>query len=619
MNRAERRQQKKLAKKAAKKGGGVTPPTISPTVYDQMVAKLQNGLQLHQQGDLARAKALYMEVLEIDEHQVDANHLLGLIAHQQGDSEKAVGLIAKALAVKPDIPDALNNYGSALLALKRNDEAIDAFLQALSYSPQHIDAQFNLGHAYQMQGQLELADGAYVKVLQLNALHPKALLNRACLLRDLGRYDEAIACCQTIIDADPTVSDAHNNLGSIYVLEERWEDACSSFAQAIASDPNNADALSNMGCVMREMHRYDDAIKLFHQAIAINPNMANAYSSLADSLMATGEYGRAGEALNKAISLAPDHTDAHVNMGILQLLQGNYVLGWKHYQWRRGGTEKSLLSRTYSQPMWDGQAFEGRTIYIYPEQGGGDYIQFLRFVPDVVALGGHVILEVPEPFSALVAGELTGVEQIVSGAPLPTFDCHASIMELPALMNLDINGFSNCGVYLHPQTDIEEAWRGHLGAQEGIRVGLVWSGNPDHKNDHNRSIRADLLKPLTSVDGVSLFSFQVGERAVDVKSIGETVVELSERFSNYAETAGALSQMDLVISVDTSVVHLAGAMGVPTWVLLPKVPDWRWMLKREDSPWYSSVRLFRQSDAGDWSGVMEHVVAELTSLVESKT
>ncbi len=619
MNRAERRQQKKLAKKAAKKGGGGASPAVSPSVHDQMVVKLQTALQLHQQGDLSAAKALYREVLDLDANQVDANHLLGLIAHQQGDSQKAVELIAKALAVKPDIPDAQNNYGSALLALNRVDDAIDAFKKSISYNPQQIDALFNLGHTYQIQGQLELADDAYVRTLKLNPGHMKALLNRGSLLRELGRLEEAKSCYQTIIDADPSITDAHNNLGSVYVLEERFDDACTCFAQAIACDPNNADALSNMGCVMREMHRYDDAIKLFHQAIAINPNMANAYSSLADSLMATGEYGHARVALSKALNIVPDHMDAHVNMGILQLLHGDFDEGWKHYQWRRGGTEKSLLSRNYPQPMWDGKAFEDKAIYIYPEQGGGDYIQFLRFIPGVVALGGKVYLEVPAPFSSLVTDQFPGVELLVSGSPPPSFDVHASIMELPALMEMGEEGYASNGAYLNPSSDIEGSWNDRLNSDKGLRVGLVWSGNPEHKNDHNRSVDAGVLRPLSDIKGVTLYSLQVGERAGNVHDISGDVIDLSEQFTDYNQTAGALSQMDLVISVDTSVVHLAGAMDVPTWVLLPKVPDWRWMLERENTPWYSSVRLFRQSEAGNWADVIERIVSELTKLANSKS
>ncbi len=611
MNRAERRQQEKLAKKAAKKGGAPAAQPQVPASGNQLNELLGKAVEFHGAGQLDEAVPLYKKILEVDPNQPDANHLLGVIAHSQNDLTQAEQLISKALSVHPNFPEALNNYAIVISALGRAAEAPDHLKKAISLNPDYLEPYFHLGLACTELGRLEDAIAAYEDLLKKDPDNVKALNNCGNLYQELGRLDDAVRLQQRNVELDPDSAIPHSNLGAIYMQQKRFEDATAEFAAAIACDPMFTDGLNNMGCALIELERFDEAVSMFNTAISLNPEAPSAYSSLSDVLILQHKYAEAEEALTKALTLQNDFADAHMNMGILKLTQGDWANGWKHYSWRRAGKSESLQARNYPRPLWNGEPFEGKTLFIYPEQGGGDFLQFVRFVRLAAERGGKVILEVPLPFAGLPIDVPDNVEIVSSSDMEIQIDLHASIMDLPWMLGFETEDQLAAEPYVHVPDNIKAQWAERLGEKVDMRVGLVWSGNPDHRNDKNRSIDASMLSSLSDIEGVSFYSFQVGPTADQYTAIGQGVTDLSPHFSDYVQTAGALSQIDLLISVDTSVVHLAGAMGIPAWVLIPKVPDWRWMLDRADNPWYLRTRVYRQADFGAWEPVFEKVKADL--------
>lgn len=607
MNRAERRQQKKLAKKA-----GISGRFSAPPAGVNLAERLQAAVALHQSGQLQDAEPIYRQILQYDPANVDANHLLGLVAYQSNRSEEAVELISKALVVNPTYGEAHNNLGTVQLALHRIEDAAHSFHQAIKTKAHYAEAHFNLANVLTAQRNFDGAIQSFQRALDINPGYAEARLNLANILKTVGRLDEAVALYRQVLETNPTLAQAHNNLGAAFLELLRLEDAAASFAQAIALDPRYVEAISNLGTVMRGLGQVEEAVRLHLQALSIQPQYADAHNNLGNAYLDEMEYQSAGECYRKALSIDANHVDAHINLGFLSLLMGDFKNGWAHNAWRRRGKELSLWPRNYPQPLWDGGNLNGRSIFIYPEQGVGDFIQCARFVENVIRLGGDVTLEVPRSLVPLFDHFLPDLKLIVSGDAIPEFDCHASVMDLPGLLGIDLNALPGKTSYITPSPDAQAIWQKRLADGQGLRVGLVWAGNPKHKNDRARSMDPALLQPLTHVEGVTLYSFQVGGDENGLAKIGaDQVVDLKADLTDYGQTAAALSCMDVLVTVDTSVAHLGGAMGLPTWILVPTIVDWRWLLDREDSPWYPSVRLYRQKAKGDWAGVVDTIVQDL--------
>lgn len=614
MNRAERRQQKKLAKKVGIKGTFKAPPAGV-----NLAERLQSAVALHQSGQLQDAERIYRQILEFDPSHVDANHLLGLVAHQTNKSEEAVELITKALAVNPTYGEAHNNLGTVQLALQRFEDAADSFRQAIKHKANYAEAHFNLANVMTAQRNFVGAAQAFQKALDINPDYLQARLNLANILKTLGRLDEAVTLYRLVIETAPNLAQAHNNLGAALLEQRNYSDAAASFSQAVSLEPQYFEAISNLGCVKRDLGQTQDAVKLHLQALAINPQYADAHNNLGNARLDEMDYQGAAECYKRALSIDPNHVDAHINLGFLNLLLGDFKAGWAHNAWRRRGRELLLSARTYTQPLWDGGDLNGQSIFIYPEQGIGDFIQCARFVQNLIDLGGDVTLEIPSSLMPVFDRFIPGLKCIVSGQAVPDFDCHASVMDLPGLLSVELNDLPGKTSYLSPPADAQASWAQRFEGDTNLRVGLVWAGNPKHKNDRARSMDPALLQPLTEVAGVSLYSFQVGGAENGVAEIGaDKVVDLKPYLSDYGQTAAALAGMDVLVSVDTSVAHLGGALGLPTWIMLPTTLDWRWMLAREDSPWYPSVKLYRQKAKGDWAGVVEVIVEDLRELLKGR-
>jgi Tfp pilus assembly protein PilF len=456
--------------------------------------------------------------------------------------------------------------------LGRLDEAIGCYRKALALRPDLVASLDNLGGALHSQGKLDEAQACYERALALRPDRVESLIGLGLVLRAQGRLEEAVARYERALALSPDHPDAHNNLGIALVDLGRQEDAITHHDRALALQPGRAELHYNLGSVLQRQGLYAEALTC---------------------------YGR-------ALALKPDYGQAHLNRSLALLLTGEFDEGWQEYEWRFA---VARYDRNFDQPLWSGEPLGGRSILIHAEQGFGDALQFVRYVPAVAERGGNVVLEVPAPLVSLARTVAGASEVVAAGDPLPTFDCHCPLLSLPRVFKTNLATIPNAVPYVVIPASASAAWAERIPTTPGLRVGVVWAGTTVG------AIDLRLLKPLWDVDGVSWFSLQVGDRSGDVSSLaGVKITDLSPWLTDFAETAAAVCRLDLVISVDTSVPHLAGALGRPTWLLLRYPPEWRWLLEREDSPWYPTARLFRQRKDGDWPEVAREVAAALAQM-----
>jgi tetratricopeptide (TPR) repeat protein len=429
-----------------------------------------------------------------------------------------------------------------------------------------------------------------------------------------GRYDEAEANYREAIHLAPDHARAHNNLGGVLHMQGRLDEALACYRRALELDPAQPEANQNYATLSRDDGARELAVAGYLRQISANPNDAGAFGNLAATYAELGRHPEALASFERAIAIDPGRAEAHYGRALLLLLCGDYAQGWKEFEWRWRIGAYNAPAHRFSQPMWDGARIDG-AVLLHAEQGFGDMLQFVRYAPKVAERCSEVILECPPALEPLLQG-VEGVGRVVArGAPLPPFASHLPMMSLPRIFGTTLESIPWRGPYLHADPQRVAEWRRIVDAEGAaeIKVGLVWAGNPRNWTDRGRSVSLESLAPLARAPGAVFYSVQKGEAGAQAASppAGMKIVDLTLRLRDFADTAALLNCLDLVISVDTAVAHLAGAMGIPTWVLLPHVPDWRYLLERSDSPWYPAMRLFRQDAAGDWSGVVERMAAEL--------
>lgn len=483
------------------------------------------------------------------------------------------------------VPEAIDRALAAYRA-GRFDDAEHLCRAVLRAKPDHFDALHLAAVAQSRRGRHLEALADYDRALQFQPDNPEALHNRGNCLKELKRLDEALA----------------------------------SYDRAVALRPDHAEALNSRGTCLRELGRVDEAMAGYDRALALRPDYAEALSNRGNCLK---ELKRLAEALadyERAIALRPDFAEAHYGQALCRLLLGDFDRGWTEHEWRWGTDQFRGTQRNFRQPLWRGEDIGGKTILLHGEQGLGDTIQFCRYVPLIRARGAQVILEVARPLQTLMAG-LAGARQIIAkGEPLPDFDWHCPLLSLPLAFGTRLKTIPAATPYLHASAVAAKHWFEQLGRTKRPLVGLAWSGNPRLKNDRNRSIALRELLPLLD-SGATFVSLQKDVREADAAVLRERgdLQHFGDRLTDFSDTAALISCLDLVISVDTSVAHLAGAMAMPTWILLPHVPDWRWLLDRGDSPWYPSARLFRQDRTRQWDGVIGRLKDALVSFAASQT
>jgi Tfp pilus assembly protein PilF len=462
---------------------------------------------------------------------------------------------------------------------------------------------------YQQAGRLADAVALYDQVLLHRPGVSGVHSNRGAALAGLGKLGDAKDAYLRAIALDPGAVDAYNNLGNVLCDLGRPQDAEIALREAVKLKPECALAFSNLGTSLEAQGRLAEAEAAYRQAVALDPNLADAYDNLGNVLRQLGQWQASAEALNRAIALNPNDPQAHVNQGVLLLLTGNFDRGWTEYEWRWQAKDAHRNMRRVDEPRWHGvEAIAGKTILLQGEQGYGDAIQLCRYAPLVAARGAKVILDVDRPLAALMSGVAGVAAVITKDDPMPAIDLHCPLMSLPLAFSTRIDTIPSRVPYLAVPETARRGWQNRLPMNGRPRIGLAWSGRPTHNNDRNRSIDLRALLPLLDCDA-SFVSLQKDVRSDDMAVLGERldILHFGDQLADFADTAAVIDQLDLVISVDTAVAHLAGALGRPFWLLLPHAPEWRWLLERNDSPWYPTARLFRQPATRQWEPVVEQV------------
>lgn len=441
-------------------------------------------------------------------------------------------------------------------------------------------------------------------------------LQKAMALHQSGHIDQAKIMYQAILATQPRNADALSLLAIVATQTNDHALALETINKAIKINPANAGYYLNRGAAQKELKLLTEAVASFDRAIALQPDYAQAYSNRGIVQKELKYIDAAVASFDKAIALQPGHAEAYWNKAIALLVNGRYEEGWALYEWRWNLNDKNFVRRNYPQPMWLGTpSVQGKTVLLYGEQGLGDTLQLCRYARLVAAQGARVVMEVPRALHALLQG-LDGVHVwVIAGEPLPAFDYHCPMLSLPLALKTTLDTIPTPPAYLKSDAALEAQWAQRLGPKTQPRVGLVWSGNPVHKNDHNRSLALSQLLAVLP-DGVEYVSLQKDPREADRATLQNSpqIRHLGDDLNHYADTAALVDLMDLVISVDTSVAHLSGALGKPTRILLPYSPDWRWLHDRTDSPWYPSVTLYRQALAGDWGAALQQVQRDLLAL-----
>jgi len=543
---------------------------------------MQAAVEHHQAGRLPQAEAIYRQILQAAPNHPDALHLLGLIAHLAGKNEIAVELIVKAISVSAS-GQMFYNLGNALRSQGKLDAAIDNYRKALTLKPDYAEAHSNLGAALQEQGKL----------------------------------DEAVVSFQRALSHKPDYAEAYYNLGIVLKNLKRHTEAVAAYQHAIAIKPNYSVAYNNLGVALKHLKRYEEAVIAYQQAIALETNYATAYNNLGNALIDLNRHVDAIAAYQHAIAIKPGDADARYNCSMAFLSLGQFQRGWKKYEMRWKFSGKMILAET-PYPCWLGaQIIAGKKLLIQFEQGFGDAIQMVRYVTLLEKQGAKCWIQVRNPLLRLIIRSFP--EASVVDEQCPTgLDYRIPIMSLPLAMET-FSEFSipNTVPYLFPDQARVAFWQEQLMSTEHKTVGLAWRGRPEHKNDSNRSATlTDILSLIIAHPLIQFVTLQkeLTEIERNMLKAYNNVRMLDSELTDFDESAAVISNLDIMISVDSAPAHLSGALGKTTWILLPFSGEWRWLIDRPDTPWYPTAKLFRQKSIGNWPELVGEVSASLANL-----
>lgn len=509
--------------------------------------------------------------------------------HRGGRQSDAEKLYVSALDREPGRYEALYGLGLLRLQQERFAESVDLTRRALLSRPQSAEAYGNLGTA----------------------------------LMRLGRPQEAVQCFSRTIALAPGLAQAHRDLASALGTLGRYEEALQQAEEALALSPS-AEAHAVAGAALLPLSRFDEALDHAERLVALSPQNLGMYSLLGVVLRSLNRPREAIAVYDRALAIKPDHAEAHWNQSLARLAMGDFETGWKQFEWRWRNPALGGERRRYAAPLWLGEAsLAGRTLLLHAEQGFGDTVQFARYVPLAAARAARVVLEVPAPLASLLVGLAPNATVIAEGDPLPAFDLHCPFMSLPLAFATRLDTIPADVPYLSAPRDKTEIWRRRLAPLRGLRVGLVWAGAPRQFQatanavDRRRSISLGHFARLAAIPGVSFVSLQKGDAARQARRPpdGLLLYDWTEALDDFSDTAALIAALDLVISVDTAVVHVAGALAKPVWMLNRFDSCWRWLLGRDDSPWYPTLRQFRQRRPGDWDSALDAVALGLTSIL----
>lgn len=562
-----------------------------PVQIEPDTAALEHLAALHaESGDNETAIRILRAAIGIAGPEPHLCRNLGIVFERAGNRPAAIGCYRQVIETKPDDVAVWRVLAGLLTAENRPADAAGAWDRVCAAAPRDRAARQNWADALALAGLRPAAIARYDEILAADPENVIATFHRAVALMQENQQVAAIDGFRRTLALAPGHARAANNLGILLQLGGEYPEAIESYRSALRADRAYTSAMYNLGTAWHESGRSREAIAVFRKVLKTQPDHAEAWTNLGNAWLTRNAVSTARGCYQRALALRPGAADAAWNLGIADLLEGDLANGWRGFE-RRFEVNRATPRRELPMPLWRGEPLAGKSIYLYAEQGLGDTLQFVRYAPVFAAQGARVIVDCQQPLERLLAG----MEGIAALGPAPEADYQLPLPSAPAAAGATLDSIPLKTGYLRAPEEDAGRWRARLGPGVGRRrIGLAWAGNPNHRNDRNRSIPSDLVGLLTSFEGVEWILLQKG-------------YEPAPGFTDFADTAGLIENLDLVISVDTSVAHLAGALGKPVWVLLPFAPDWRWMLEREDSPWYAGARLFRQREAGDWGSVLREV------------
>jgi tetratricopeptide (TPR) repeat protein len=608
----------------------------------------REALAHHQGGRLADAERLYRSILKAEPNHFDSLHLLGVVQAQSGRPGEALRHLDAAVKIDPRAVPVLNNRGNILKDLGRLDEAVASYDAAIAVRPDYADAHANRGHALLALRRLAEALASYDRALNLRPSDVEACLGRGACLMDMGRpaealasYDrfvalvpdhpqghciragalfatrqfaDALASCDRALALAPGYAEVHFLRGNVLLELKRHEDAVASFERAVALQPDYAEAHNNCGHALRALGRLAEALASYDRALALKPDYVGALNNRGIVLGGLNRLDEALASYDRALALDPDYADAHMNRALARLLLGRFAEAWPDYEWRWRQTGFPSKKPDVDAPWWQGEDLSRRRLLVFSEQGFGDVVQFARYLPRVAQLGGKTTLLVNKKLSRLLRPMTEGID--VVDAPDGAYDVQCALLSLPYRFGTDLDSIPATVPYLRAEPDLVDAWRNRIG-QHGFKIGIAWQAAPGAGSAADRSIPLTQFAPLARLPGVRLISLQKHVGLDQLATLPDDLrIEMpGEGFDDgpdaFIDTAAVMANLDLVIAADTVIVHLAGALARPVWVALPHVPDWRWMLDRQDYPWYPTARLFRQKQLGEWDQVFAEMTVEL--------
>ncbi|MEE9604259.1 MAG: tetratricopeptide repeat protein [Candidatus Scalindua sp.] len=578
---------------------------------DYVTAYVNLGVAQQSQGKLEEAIDNYRLAIRHKPNDAEVYKNLGNALREKGELDEAIVSYRKATVLNPDDAEAHNDLGAALQKSGKFDEAMESHRQAIRLRPDYAKAHNNLGTAFNEQGKRNEAIASYRHALSLKPDYAEAHNNLGVALQKQEKLNEAIVSYDRAIALKPDYAEAYYNLGNTLKLHGKTDEAVKSYKQAITLDQNDAKAYINLGIVFHEQGKLDEAVAIYRHALSLKPDHAETYTNLGAVLQEQGKLDEAIASYDRSISLKPDFAEAHINKSLALLLTENFEQGWQEYEWRLRTKNRSFP--TLHQPRWDGTPLNGRSILVHAEQGLGDTIQFIRYLPMVRARGGYVIFKCPPVLFRLLRNckgfDEIIEEQIAANESAVQFDVYIPLLSLPGIFGTRPDTIPSDTPYIPVNPNLVSQWKLKLGNNDDYKIGIVWAGNPKHKDDRKRSCSLADFAPLANIPGLVFYSLQKEPASTEACNPPENMklINLENELNDFADTAAVIANLDLVISVDTAVAHLAGGLGKPVWNLLFFSPDWRWLRNRNDSSWYPGMRLFRQTRLNDWAGVFEQV------------
>lgn len=591
----------------------------TPEETNQIQDLFSRATSLHTQGQLNEASKLYQALLKIDPHHADALHLNGLILANSGQVEHGIESITTAIGYNSHFAPYYINRGLLYKRQNKLNHAKQDFERAIQIEPRNFLSYQHLADFYFSQQFVDQAIHYYKHALTIEPASYYCWHQLGDSAIQQKQYDSAIEFYTKALQIDSNQPTTLVNIAVAYLHKNAPDVALPYLTKAHDLNNSMIAVYINLALAYRALHQYSSAEQMLSRAIELEPNNYELYCSFAECYKEQGQYSLALQAFKKAQQLNPNHSRVQFGLGILYMLVGDYPQGWKYYQARITMDNAQVANYCLSQPLWQGEELTGKTLFIQAEQGLGDAIQFVRYLPLIQKqFGGQLVCECQpqliELFRQQTELQASSIKFIVRGSLRPAFDYYTHLMTLPKYYGTTIENIPAYDHYLSAPTKHRLATL--IPRNEKLKIGLVWSGNPNNPNDKNRSIDLRLFIPLLQLENTQFYSLQLGQTAHSIYDfhLNQTLLDLSPYLQDFTDTAVVINQLDLIISVDTAVVHLAAALGKQTWLLIPFVPDFRWLIDREDSPWYPSIKLFRQPTRGDWESPIKQLESTLLNI-----